>query len=64
MIEPKPLIVLFDEVDVLEGETMISFLHQLRGGFAGRGIGKFPISIALVEMHPDNTVMPLYHCLF
>jgi len=49
-IAPKPLIVLFDEVDVIEGETMISFLRQLRGGFASRGIGKFPTSIALVGM--------------
>ena len=49
-IAPKPLIVLFDEVDVLVGETMISFLRQLRGGFATRGIGKFPTSIALVGM--------------
>jgi len=48
LIAPKPLIVLFDEVDVLEGETMISFLRQLRGGFAVRGVGKFPVSIALV----------------
>ena len=47
---PKPLIVLFDEVDVLEGQAMISFLRQLRGGFASRGIGKFPVSIALVGM--------------
>ena len=50
LVAPKPLIVLFDEVDVLEGETMISFLRQLRGGFAIRGIGKFPVSIALVGM--------------
>jgi len=50
LVAPKPLIVLFDEVDVLEGETMISFLRQLRGGFASRGIGKFPVSIALVGM--------------
>ena len=50
MVAPKPLIVLFDEVDVLEGETMVSFLRQLRGGFASRGIGKFPVSIALVGM--------------
>ena len=49
-IAPKPLIVLFDEVDVLVGETMISFLRQLRGGFASRGVGKFPTSIALVGM--------------
>ena len=50
LVAPKPLIVLFDEVDVLVGETMISFLRQLRGGFADRGVGKFPISIALVGM--------------
>ena len=49
-IAPKPLIVLFDEVDVLVGETMISFLRQLRDGFASRGVGKFPTSIALVGM--------------
>jgi hypothetical protein len=47
---PKPLIVLFDEVDVLEGETLISFLRQLRGGFASRGPGVFPVSVALVGM--------------
>jgi len=50
IIAPKPLIVLFDEVDVLEGESLISFLRQLRGGFAGRDIGKFPVSVALVGM--------------
>jgi hypothetical protein len=41
---------LFDEVDILEGEALISFLRQLRDGFAGRGIGTFPVSIALVGM--------------
>lgn len=50
LLAPKPLIVLFDEVDVLTGETLISFLRQLRDGFAGRGVGKFPVSIALVGM--------------
>jgi len=50
LVAPKPLIVLFDEVDVLEGGTMISFLRQLRGGFATRGVGKFPVSIVLVGM--------------
>ncbi|MDR2643972.1 MAG: AAA family ATPase, partial [Planctomycetaceae bacterium] len=47
---PKKLVILFDEVDVLEGEVMVNFLRQLRGGFAIRGIGKFPTSIALVGM--------------
>jgi len=50
LCDPKPLIVLFDEVDVLEGPAMISFLRQLRGGFASRGVGTFPVSIALVGM--------------
>jgi len=47
---PKPLVVLFDEVDVIEGAAMVAFLRQLRDGFAGRGVGKFPESIALVGM--------------
>ena len=50
LVAPKPLIILFDEVDVLQDESMISFLRQLRGGFASRGIGNFPVSIALVGM--------------
>ncbi|MDR0757687.1 MAG: AAA-like domain-containing protein [Tannerella sp.] len=50
LVAPKPLIVLFDEVDVLTGEAIISFLRQLRGGFASRGVGKFPVSVALVGM--------------
>ncbi|MDR3341292.1 MAG: ATP-binding protein, partial [Treponema sp.] len=50
LVAPRPLIVLFDEVDVLQGDPLISFLRQLRGGFAGRGVGKFPVSIALVGM--------------
>jgi hypothetical protein len=50
LVFPKKLVVLFDEVDVLEGVVMVSFLRQLRDGFATRGIGKFPMSIALVGM--------------
>ncbi|MDR2116401.1 MAG: PD-(D/E)XK nuclease domain-containing protein [Planctomycetaceae bacterium] len=50
LVAPKPLIVLFDEVDVLTGEVMISFLRQLRGGFSSRGVGNFPVSIALVGL--------------
>ena len=47
---PKPLVILFDEVDTLSGQTLISFLRQLRGGFASRGVGRFPTSVALVGM--------------
>ena len=49
-VSPKPLVLLFDETDALEGDTMISFLRQLRGGFMERGVGRFPVSIALVGM--------------
>ena len=49
-VAPKPLVVLFDEVDVLKDQAMVSFLRQLRSGFPDRGVGKFPISIALVGM--------------
>jgi type II secretory pathway predicted ATPase ExeA len=48
LVAPKPLVVLFDETDLLEGEVLISFLRQLRNGFAERGVGKFPVSVALV----------------
>ncbi|MDR0669574.1 MAG: PD-(D/E)XK nuclease domain-containing protein [Treponema sp.] len=50
LVAPKSLIVLFDETDVLTGETLISFLRQLRGGFAARGPGVFPVSLTLVGM--------------
>ncbi|MDR3012571.1 MAG: ATP-binding protein, partial [Chitinispirillales bacterium] len=50
LVAPKPLVLLLDEVDALEGEAMISFLRQLRGGFMNRGVGKFPVSITLVGM--------------
>ncbi|MDR0477942.1 MAG: PD-(D/E)XK nuclease domain-containing protein [Desulfobulbaceae bacterium] len=50
LVAPKPLVILFDETDVLEGDPLIRFLRLLRGGFATRGVGIFPTSIALVGM--------------
>jgi hypothetical protein len=50
LVAPKPLVILFDEVDVLVDQAMVSFLRQLRGGFAVRGVGTFPVSVALVGM--------------
>jgi hypothetical protein len=50
LVAPRPLIVLFDEVDALIDQTLISFLRQLRGGFADRGVGTFPVSVALAGM--------------
>ena len=47
----KPLYVLFDEVDCLGGETLITFLRQLRNGKIDMGKGKsFPASVALIGM--------------
>lgn len=54
LVAPKPLVVLFDEVDVLRDQALVSFLRQLRGGFAARGIGKFPVSVALVGMRDSR----------
>jgi hypothetical protein len=45
---PHPLVVYFDEADCLVGETMISFLTQLRDGYLDRRDGPFPHSVALV----------------
>jgi hypothetical protein len=50
LVAPKALVVLIDEADALEGDVMVSFLRQLRGGFMERGVGRFPVSIALVGM--------------
>ena len=49
-VGPRKLVVLFDEVDVVAGPALVSFLRQLRSGFAGRGAGVFPVSVALVGM--------------
>ncbi|HSO00567.1 MAG TPA: hypothetical protein VLS89_19880, partial [Candidatus Nanopelagicales bacterium] len=45
---PKPLVVLFDEVDALVGEAMVSFLTQLRLGYIDRIDIPFPWSVALI----------------
>jgi len=50
IVAPKPLVLMFDEADALEGNSMIGFLRQLRDGFADRGVGKFPVSVVLVGM--------------
>lgn len=44
--DPKPLIVLIDEIDTLIGDTLIAVLRQLRAGYAQRP-GRFPHSIVL-----------------
>ena len=46
----KPLVVLFDEVDCLSDNTLISFLRQLRDGYNNRSRIPFVHSVALVGM--------------
>lgn len=48
--DPRPLVLLVDEADCLVGETMVSFLTQLRAGYIARREAPFPSSIALVGM--------------
>ena len=46
----RPLVVFFDEADCLGGETLISFLRQLRDGYVNRIRMPFVHSLALVGM--------------
>ena len=44
--KPKPLVLLFDEVDALVGDTLLSLLRQLRVGYLRRP-APFPQSVVL-----------------
>ncbi|MCL2844414.1 MAG: AAA-like domain-containing protein [Chitinivibrionia bacterium] len=46
----KPLIILFDEADCLNSNTLITFLRQLRDGYVSRPRVPFVHSVALVGM--------------
>ncbi|MDJ0835748.1 MAG: AAA-like domain-containing protein [Acidobacteriota bacterium] len=46
----KPLVLMIDEADCLVGNTLISFLRQLRQGYVERGDIPFVHSLALVGM--------------
>jgi hypothetical protein len=43
---PRPLVLLFDEVDALRGQSLLSVLRQLRAGFPDRP-DYFPASVVL-----------------
>lgn len=43
---PRPLVLFFDEIDALSGQSLISVLSQLREGYYERP-GGFPASVAL-----------------
>ncbi len=44
--DPKPLVLLIDEIDALIGDTLLSVLRQLRAGYDRRP-GSFPQSVIL-----------------
>ena len=44
--DPRPLVLLIDEIDALVGDTLVSVLRQLRAGYAKRPQG-FPQSVIL-----------------
>ncbi|HRI66561.1 MAG TPA: ATP-binding protein [Polyangium sp.] len=44
----RPWVIFFDEADCLVGETMVSFLTQLREGYLDRFDRPFPASVVLV----------------
>ena len=46
----KPFIIFFDEADCLSGETLITFLRQIRTGYINRPEPPFVHSLALVGM--------------
>ena len=46
----KPLVLFFDEADCLVGQTLISFLRQLRLGYINRANIPFVHSLALIGM--------------
>jgi energy-coupling factor transporter ATP-binding protein EcfA2 len=46
---PLPLVLFFDEIDSLRGETLLSVLRQLRSGFRNRP-SHFPHAVVLVGL--------------
>ena len=46
MADPRPLVLLIDEIDTLIGDSLISVLRQLRAGYDRRP-GSFPQSVVL-----------------
>jgi len=44
---PKPLVLVFDEIDAVEGASLKSVLSQLRDGYISRSTAPFPHSVVL-----------------
>jgi hypothetical protein len=48
--DPRPFVLFVDEADCLVGETMVTFLTQVRDGYMARKRVPFPSSVVLVGM--------------
>ncbi|MCK6504356.1 ATP-binding protein [Myxococcota bacterium] len=48
-VHPRPIVLMLDEVDTIEGDAMVNFLAQLRSGFHDRPRA-FPSSVVLVGL--------------
>ncbi len=46
---PRPVVLMLDEVDTIEGDAMVNFLAQLRAGFNDRPAA-FPSSVVLIGL--------------
>jgi hypothetical protein len=47
---PRPLVLVFDEIDALRGPSLITILSQLRDGYTARLTVPFPVSVVLVGL--------------
>jgi len=50
LANPKPIVLLLDEVDALQDDNFLALLYQLRTGFTGRNKGGFPHSVGLIGL--------------
>ena len=53
MADPRPLVLLIDEIDALMGDTLLSVLRQLRTGYVDRP-RRFPHSIVLCGLREER----------
>ena len=55
--DPRPLVLLIDEIDTLVGDTLLSVLRQLRAGYDERP-ERFPHSVVLCGVRDVRDWMP------
>ncbi len=50
LANPKPIVLMLDEVDALHDDNFLALLYQLRTGFTGRHKGGFPHAVGLIGL--------------